>query len=201
MVNHNQPVNYIPKGRLARARAAAPIVDILHQQGFQVRLGSQRKQYIRCHLHGSGKDSRPSAAVYPDSNSWFCWGCQQYRDSIKTIQDSAGLSQEDAIKWVERVYNLPVWVEPIEKPLEVLALSFDDQNNTLGFLVKRLRWMIQSIHREQDVPMDEVAKLWFAFDEWVARIPTLEESAARESAAKLQGKVLEWTKRSWSNRA
>lgn len=56
----------------ARINQHVSIENILAAYGYRVRPGGGREQQFSCDLHGDGRDGRPSARVYPDSNSWYC---------------------------------------------------------------------------------------------------------------------------------
>lgn len=56
-----------------RIREHVPIVRVLAAYGYRVREeGGDREQQFSCDLHGDGRDSKPSARVYPASDSWYC---------------------------------------------------------------------------------------------------------------------------------
>ena len=56
--------------RVERIRNAIAITDLLSELGYHVQPGD-REQQFGCDLHGT-RDTKPSARVYPDSNSWYC---------------------------------------------------------------------------------------------------------------------------------
>jgi len=65
---------------MSRARQAAdrireeiPIARVLADYGYNIHGdGGDREQQFQCDLHGDGQDNKPSARVYPDSDSWYC---------------------------------------------------------------------------------------------------------------------------------
>lgn len=61
------------RARADRIREKIPIVQLLEDFGYGVRAsGGDREQQFSCNLHGDGQDNKPSARVYPDSDSWYC---------------------------------------------------------------------------------------------------------------------------------
>lgn len=58
--------------RVARIQEAGDILELLAYYGYQVRSEYHTEQQFSCDLHGDGNDGKPSARVYPDTNSWFC---------------------------------------------------------------------------------------------------------------------------------
>jgi intein/homing endonuclease len=61
------------KQRADRIRQDIDIVQVLADYGYKVNPGGgDREQQFSCDLHGDGSDSKPSARVYPSSNSWYC---------------------------------------------------------------------------------------------------------------------------------
>ena len=61
------------KAAADRIRETASILDVLAHYGYHVRDdGGHREQQFPCDLHGTGRDNKPSARVYPESNSWYC---------------------------------------------------------------------------------------------------------------------------------
>jgi len=94
--------------RADRIREMIPIVQVLADYGYDVRAdGGDREQQFPCNLHGDGFDLKPSARVYPDSQSWYCFGCDLSRDAIATVRGNEGLSFWEAVRKLEQVYELP----------------------------------------------------------------------------------------------
>lgn len=61
------------KAAADRIRELVPILEVLVTYNYRVRAdGGEREQQFQCDLHGTGKDNKPSARVYPESNSWYC---------------------------------------------------------------------------------------------------------------------------------
>lgn len=93
--------------RIKRAKQL-PVERILHSLGYRVRTDAgNREQQYSCDLHGDGKDSKFSARVYPQSNSVYCFACNQIRDPISLIRDKKGLRFWEAVQYLEQAYDLP----------------------------------------------------------------------------------------------
>lgn len=94
--------------RAARIREEIPIEAVLHSYGYAVTHGADRRdQQFSCDLHGDGKDSKPSARCYPDSNQWYCWACYTSRDAVATVREKEGLGFGAALDLLEKRYRLP----------------------------------------------------------------------------------------------
>jgi len=165
----------------ARARAAAdrirekvPIIRVLSALGYEdIRPdGGDREQQFRCDLHGSGHDDKPSARVYPDSNSWYCFGCGLTRDAIQTIRAKQGVGFWEAVKVLEQAYGL----EPLpfdygidERGDDALASvrANLDRRTTFEDEEKRTRRLVENLTTDRDLPLERLLAFWEAFDKVV----------------------------------
>lgn len=97
---------------------------------------------ISCPFHGT--DSTPSFQVYRGSNDGFCFGCpsgQGYYDHIKFVKLSLGCTWIQALKWIEKTFDLPplpdVIVEQDEDEEITTEVTFNDLSEP--FLVKAVK--------------------------------------------------------------
>lgn len=153
------------KRRLARVKSDVSIVTLLCDLGYYVRPdGGDREQQFSCDLHGDGLDSKPSARVYPESNSWYCFGCGVTRDVVQTIRDKKDLGFLDAISYLERQYQLP----PLPWEDETLEEESDDSSSR-EFDVEKHRFQVfmDTVTTEKSLPMGSVLAYWEAFDKLV----------------------------------
>jgi len=84
------------------------VVDALVDRSDQRRRGN----VISCPFHGT--DSTPSFQIYPVNNNAYCWGCphdDQYWDPIKFTARILGKTNRQALKWLEKEFNLPILPE------------------------------------------------------------------------------------------
>ena len=164
--------------RKDRAKADIPIAQLLADLGYPVRSDAEdREEQFPCDLHGDGQDNKPSARVYPDSNSWFCFACGLARDTIDTVRAKHDLGFMQAIAWLEKRYGLdPLPFDPEEpeeskdeqarKALEAAldtSKTFEDDAN-------HFRSLLEGLTRDRDLPMDVTLKFWEASDKlcyWV----------------------------------
>ena len=81
--------------RAQRIKELIPIEQVLSDYGYAVHsdLG-EREQQFSCDLHGDGSDNRPSARVYPETSSWYCFACSKARDAIATAQEKEQFAME-----------------------------------------------------------------------------------------------------------
>lgn len=77
------------------------------EKAKEVRIESVLRQYfpsgnfnrsICCPLH---KDKTPSLKVYPNTNSWHCFGCQEGGDPISFIMKLHNLDFKDAVDHIQ----------------------------------------------------------------------------------------------------
>lgn len=77
---------------LAAIRSTISLVDVVGEYAAV----QQEGDYFRCNcpLH---KENKPSFTIYPDSNSWYCFGCQRGGDNIAFLQSMEGLNFRQAV--------------------------------------------------------------------------------------------------------
>jgi hypothetical protein len=188
------------RARADRIRESIPIVQVLEDYGYRVRGdGGEREQQFSCNLHGTGWDTKPSARVYPESNSWYCFACDVSRDAIGTVQANEGLEFWGAIKWLEGKYKLPPmkWEGPTEvSTLDSVAASlrydktFDDDRERLTARLNRLT-------TDRDLTLPVLLSFWEAHDKVVFQVKgpkgrggPWSEKQGRVVIAKLQERLL-----------
>lgn len=72
-----------------------PTVEILQKH---VTLRKTGRQYIGlCFLH---KERKPSLVVYPDTHSWYCFGCNEGGDNIALVRKLFSFSFQEAVTYL-----------------------------------------------------------------------------------------------------
>jgi len=105
--------------RIERIHEQVDILKLLGDYGYPVRPDMDREQQFSCNMHGDGNDLKPSARVYPENNSWYCWACGKTRDAIETVREKEGLGFMEALKWLEGRFGLePLPFRPFGVPTE-----------------------------------------------------------------------------------
>ena len=116
----NDPRNVRARQRADRIREMVPIAAVLASYGYPVRVdAAHREQQFCCDLHGDGRDTKPSARVYPYSQSAYCFACDKTRDAIEMVRAKEGLDFWGAVKKLEADYDLPAL--PVEYGYEPAA--------------------------------------------------------------------------------
>jgi hypothetical protein len=164
------------KAAAERIREQVDIVQVLDAYGYDVRPDAgEREQQFRCDLHGSGHDDTPSARAYPDSNSFYCFGCGLTYDAIALVRVKEDCGFWDAVKMIERAHGLePLPIDYGADPQGTAALSamranlaktasFDDEE-------RRLRALLDARTQDRDLPLDLLLSFWDAFDKAVYHV-------------------------------
>jgi hypothetical protein len=93
--------------------------------------GTGHREVISCPFHG--RDSKPSFHLYRRTNDAYCFGCcegQKYYDAVRFVAAKMGCSRIEALRWIEKHYNLPpiadVRMDEEEEQGEIQILSFED---------------------------------------------------------------------------
>ena len=190
--------------RADRIREKIPIQQVLAGYGYPIEAGYDGEQQFPCDLHGDGIDNKPSARVYPDSNSWYCFSCDRARDAIETCREKEGKGFWDAVKTLEARYNLPrlpwddedhaEWesrekrrVHPISEIRAIL-----DPNKTFEDDRKRLFRLLDGLSTDRDLPMRTLLSLWEAYDKvvYLFNKNALTEEVGRQALAKIRLRIL-----------
>mgnify|MGYP001204054275 CR=1 FL=1 len=156
------------KRRADRIRKEIPIAQLLYDLGYSVRPDADyREQQFSCDMHGDGQDHKPSARVYPDSNSWYCFACPKIRDGIQTVQEKHGLGFLEALKWLEDKYDL----EPLPFENNVQAPSFQQEIASELDPVKsfeqyhnQIKTLLDNITESKLFGLDMTVAFWEALD-------------------------------------
>jgi DNA primase len=167
----------------SRARAAADrirekvsVVKVLSALGYEVRTDADdREQQFRCDLHGTGHDDKPSARVYPDSNSWYCFGCGVTRDPIETIRAKQGVGFWQAVKILEQAFGLdplPIDYGADERGDTALQEVQDNltRHTTYEDEEKRTQRLLDGFTADRDLSLDRLLSFWAAFDKVVYHV-------------------------------
>jgi len=183
------------KAAADRIREQVPILQVLSTYGYRVRDdGGYREQQFSCDLHGTGRDNKPSARVYPESNSWFCFACGQTRDAIETVKAKEGCGFWEAVKILEQAYGLePLPVDYVRGIPEVqnLVSSALDSTRTFAQDAADMCRFLDSRTSDRDLPLDMLLRYWEAYDRvsyqvqeglWV-------EKQGREALKELMGRM------------
>jgi DNA primase len=161
------------KQRADRLRAEVPILKVLEDYGYRVTSDWDREQQFQCDLHGDGLDNKPSARVYPDSHQWYCFACQRSRDVIQTVREKEGLDFWNAVKSLERKFNLPElpWAQDDKSEDEEEAENLTNNIQDMLFSQRsfedervRVETLLTSVTNDRELPQDTVLGFWEVFD-------------------------------------
>jgi hypothetical protein len=191
------------KKRADRIREEIPIQRVLEDYGYQVDAGYDGEQQFPCDLHGDGNDNKPSARVYPDSSSWYCWACDRSRDAIELVREKEGMEFWDALKKLEDKYNLtPLpWddddrseADARRKPkpnVEQEIAAALDPTKTFEDDRRRVFRLLEGVTTDHDRPFHIVVSWWEAFDKvcYLVQKGQLAEKAGREGLQRILNKV------------
>ena len=151
-----------------RINEEIPIIRLLADLGYDVRPdGDYREQQFSCDLHGDGLDRKPSARAYPDSGSWYCFACDVARDAIDTVRARENLGFREAIRWLEKEYDLPPlpWSDSqAAEPETVTRPDVGYHGKTLDEVLRVLAVELQELTQSRTVPMDTLLGFWEAGD-------------------------------------
>mgnify|MGYP003965486525 FL=1 len=150
--------------RADRIKEEISIESVLQGYGYDVYEGGGEQQF-RCDLHGDGQDNAPSARVYPQTSSWFCFACGKSRDAISTVLEKEGLSFSESCTLLEKKYGLSGWVQTRKKDLYVEE-NTDKNPNTIEIenLAKRTHQILKDKTTKREIELSTAIKLWEAFD-------------------------------------
>lgn len=197
--------------RADRIRDQVSITQVLQDYGYTVHAGYDGEQQFSCDLHGDGQDSKPSARVYPDSGSWYCFACDRTRDAIQTTREKEGLDFWGAVKALESRYGLGrmVYEEEAEQdrdPAQGFAAEIKNATTTAATSTAAATTWENEQHRAfrfldgltlgKDLPLGSLLKLWEAYDKvcYLVDKEMLTEDKAKAAISKVREKAMEMLK-------
>lgn len=146
--------------RIWRANLAVSMAQLMMKLGYQVTMADAEQQFC-CELHGA--DRKPSARLYPRTNSTYCWACHKPRKPVDLIQEHENVSLEAAVTILEEMFDLPS-IPLIEEHAEE-PLTFEDAGPTMDDDVERTERLLNTLTRERTLSMDRTLWAWERFDQ------------------------------------
>ena len=89
------------KTKIESIKSSVSMVQFLNDHGFSVQDGVETQ--IQCFAHD---DVHPSARVYPQSNTVYCWTCTRAFDVIAAAMIIKELAIKDAVDYLINKYNV-----------------------------------------------------------------------------------------------
>ncbi|GMU40146.1 MAG: hypothetical protein AMXMBFR23_10120 [Chloroflexota bacterium] len=107
-----------------RIKRAHPIADVIAAHGVALR-PTGRRFMGRCPFHS---DDRPSFVVYPDTRSYYCFGCGSSGDVIDFVRRARDLGFAQAVAYLGEQPPPPSALSaPKQGPQQAVRLSVDDR--------------------------------------------------------------------------
>ena len=156
------------KAAANRIREEIPILDVLAAYGYAVHpSGGDREQQFSCDLHGDGNDTKPSARVYPDSASFYCFACGRTRDAITLVREKEGLGFWPAVRVLEKRYGLKpiVWEQEKRTTTQEEVVAALEVKIEAPAVFRRTERFLISMCREKSAERWQLAALWEAHDQ------------------------------------
>ena len=152
------PVDNTAALRVAAVHQHVTIFDVLRAFG---RDEPEETHQLRCPFH---PDHRPSARVYAEQNTIYCWTCQKRWDVIEAVGDYHGLPFLDAVAWLEREFAVPTHATHLQAALRATLqqAAQPDYRCAAELVETRLR------ERKAALGFRRYSKLLFALDLTVA---------------------------------
>lgn len=182
--------------RADRIRERVSITQFLSDLGYGVQPhGGDREQQFSCDLHGDGTDSKPSARVYPSSNSWYCFACSKKRDSITTLMERKGLKFHEACDVIEKNYGLPPM--PYEKSESAYSdLVFEERKPTFESMKNRINTILNTQRIEKSITLSQYLSVWEVYSMILYKVDNekMTEDNAIKGLMKIKSKVFQYIK-------
>ena len=157
---------------ISKIKEFITIYDLFDQCSPHIQYSTKEKPcQIRCPFHG--KDTGPSARVFPETDSIYCWSCDQSWDVLDFWADINGWEKEDgsldigrAIKDLADKYQLyekkSDWKKSLHSSLKSVALRSKGYSGTPNHdrltMLDSYSWMISK--KLVRMPTKDRAQSW-----------------------------------------
>lgn len=190
--------------RIDQIKEKIPIAQVLFDYGYPVRPdGEDREEQFPCDLHGDGHDNKPSARMYPESASFYCFACGVSRDAIELVKIKENISFIEAVQILETRYKLPAvpWdsadYKSSPKPEQEILSRLKYPERTLKDDIRVLRSILSGETKDRSIPMHVILPFWEGSDqiEYLVEKGKLSEvrgrAAIQSFTERLHGKIKE----------
>lgn len=171
--------------RIQRANRAVSMARLMIRLGYRVTQADAEQQFA-CDLHGP--DNKPSARLYPRTNSTYCWACHKPRRPVDLMKEREGVSLDRAVSMLEEMFDLPSL--PIHEEVEEEIIS--EEGPSLDDEIFRTERLLTTMTHERSVSLDRALWAWERFDQalTLAEREELTVEAARAVLCGLREKML-----------
>jgi len=188
--------------RADRIREEIDITQVLADYGYPVHAGYGGEEQFSCDLHGDGTDNKPSARVYPESNSFYCFACDRTRDAIQLVREKEGLGFWDAVKALEKRYGLGRMeydeeVEYRKDPAKGFADEMGERISgppeTWEDEAKRTKTRLDGFTLGKDIPLGALLKFWENYDKvcYLVEKELLHQDVGKAALIRIREEALE----------
>ena len=133
------------------------LADIMLAYGVEFIYNPKLAEQVqfRCPFHG--RDNKPSARLYNDTQTCYCWFCKKKWDVVSFIMQAENLSFRAALQYLTNRYRIDVSTIPDEPEIkkEKVTVSYDNVN------MMCLRNNI--VELRQKISLEKYARLCFVF--------------------------------------
>jgi hypothetical protein len=120
---------------------------------YDPRLASEVQ--FRCPFHG--KDNKPSARLYNNTKSCFCWVCRKAWDVVSFIMEKEKMSFREALNYIVGRYKIDISSIPDIPTMELKKIKYSEKNVVL----KNLRSHVIELKRK--IPFEKYRALCAAY--------------------------------------
>lgn len=145
-----------------------PLPIIFAHYGYRL----DNKNKLHCPFHGNGKENTPSFQYYPDTASFFCFGCKASSRSVDFVSRKEGCSVSRAAHLILEGFSSEISLDDIDLPItqnysERLSIMIDFANFIRGRL---------ELNKGNIEMVEHIERIAFSFDKMNER-HTLDNNA------------------------
>lgn len=106
-----------------------PLADVMVSYGVEFIYNPVRvsEAQLKCPFHG--RDTKPSARLYNNTNSFFCWVCRKSWDVIAFIMDKENFTYRQALNYIVNRFKVDISSIPDKPTLDLKTMALPSQGD------------------------------------------------------------------------
>jgi DNA primase len=136
----------------------------------------------KCPFHG--QDNKPSARLYNNTKSCFCWVCRKAWDVVSFIMDKENLSFRNTLNYIIGRYKIDTSSIPDTPTTDIKKIKYSEKNVVLKNLTEHI------LDLKRKIPFEKYRALCTAYF-----MVKLSKEDALEQTKTIEGKI-KWLKAS-----